>query len=141
VYLLRVHNLQKLPASLEVILNSSHILKIGRNVGGDFTKLARDFTVVIPQKRHNFREGVVELGAMAKSHNVVSSGNASLSAITAVTLNLSKDTCISEWRTPELSDEQKDYAALDAWIVLFIYDYLQREPASGLPLKSKACVN
>src|SRR5882762_8366201 len=143
VYLLRVHNLQKLPASLEVILNSSRILKIGRNVGGDFAKLARDFTIAVPQKRNNSREGVVELGAMAKSRNVVSSGNASLAAITAVTLNknLSKDPRISEWSAPELSDEQKDYAALDAWIVLSIYDYLQKGPASGLPLKSAACVN
>ena len=74
---------------------------------------------------------------------MVSSGNASLTAITAVTLNknLSKDACISEWSAPELSCEQRDYAALDAWIALSIYDVLQNKPASGLPLKSASCLN
>ena len=55
--------------------------------------------------------------------------------------NLSKDTCISEWSAPELSIEQREYAALDAWIVLSIYDFLQQEPISRLPLKSASCIN
>jgi len=67
---------------------------------------------------------------------VVSSGNASLAAITAVTLNknLSKDACISEWSAPELSCEKRDYAALDAWIALSIYDVLQNK-------QSASCLN
>ena len=143
VYLLRVHPLQKLPASLVLILNSPRILKIGHNVGGDLAKLARDFSIAVPQKKNNSREGVIELGAMAKSQNVVTSGNASLAAITAATLqkNLLKDAHLSEWSAPELSNEQKDYAALDAWIVLSIHDFLQQKPASGLPLKSACCNN
>ena len=74
---------------------------------------------------------------------MISNGNASLAAITATMLhkNLSKDTRISEWSAPELSIEQKEYAALDAWIVLSIYDLLKQEPASGLPLKSASCIN
>src|ERR1700683_4230011 len=55
--------------------------------------------------------------------------------------NLSKDTHISEWSAPELSIEQRKYAALDGWIVLSIYDLLKQEPASGLPLKSASCIN
>src|ERR1700683_5454859 len=55
--------------------------------------------------------------------------------------NLSKDTHISEWSAPELSIEQREYDALDAWIVLSIYDLLKQEPASELPLKSASCIN
>src|ERR1700683_4776665 len=128
--LLRVHRLQKLPTSLVVILNSPRVLKIGRNVSGDLAKLASDFSVTVPPKRNKSREGVIELGALAKSRNVISNGNASLTAITAAMLhkNLSKDTRISEWSAPELSIEQREYAALDAWIVLSIYDLLKQEP-------------
>jgi hypothetical protein len=43
VYLIRTFQLIKLPASLQIIFNSSHILKAGRNVRGDFAKLERDF--------------------------------------------------------------------------------------------------
>jgi len=105
-------------------------------VGGNLVKLARDFSVSVPPKRNKSREGVIELGAMAKLRNVVSSGNASLAAITAVTLNknLSKDACISEWSAPELSCEKRDYAALDAWIALSIYDVLQNK-------QSASCLN
>jgi len=126
-----------------VILNSPRVLKIGRNVGGDLAKLSRDFSVTVPPKRNKSREGVIELGALAKSQNVISNGNASLAAITAATLQkyLSKDARISEWSAPELSIEQREYAALDAWIVLSIYDLLLQEPASGLPLKSASCIN
>src|SRR5882762_4601863 len=80
---------------------------------------------------------------MAKSQNVVTSGNASLAAITVATLqkNLSKEQRISEWSAPVLSNDQRDYAALDAWIVLSIYDFLQHQPTSQMPLKSASCIN
>src|ERR1700683_757101 len=67
--------------------------------GGDLAKLARDFSVTVPPKRNKSKEGVIELGALAKSQNVISNGNASLAAITAAMLhkNLSKDTHISQW--------------------------------------------
>jgi ribonuclease D len=86
------------------------------NVGGDLAKLARDFAVTVPPIRNKSREGVVKLGALAKSRNVISNGKARLAAITAATLhkNLSKDACISEWSATELSIVQRDYAVLDA---------------------------
>jgi hypothetical protein len=143
VYLLRVHNVHKLPSSLEVILNSPRILKIGRNVGGDLAKLSRDFSCSIPAKKKNGRESVIELGALAKSRNAVSNGNVSLAAITAATLqqHLSKDERSTDWNAHELSNEQMHYAALDGWIALQIYDVLHLQPSSGQSLKSASCIN
>ena len=52
VYLLHVYLLKRLPSSLQTILLSIQVLKIGCNVGGDFAKLARDFSdfPYVPQK-------------------------------------------------------------------------------------------
>ena len=124
VYLLRVHLLKILPGSLKTILTSSQIVKIGRNVGGDYAKLSRDFPDFTPPPRHRGKlVGVVELGAFAKAKNAVVNGNVSLATITAASLglNLSKEARLSEWGAPQLSEEQKHYAALDAWIALEIW--------------------
>lgn len=143
VYLLQVFHLRTLPISLITILNSPRILKIGRNAGGDLAKLARDFSAKVPEKTRNGRAGVVEIGSLARSKNVVSSGNASLAAIAAATLsqNLSKEERISNWTTSHLTEEQKTYAALDAWILLEIYKYLQTLPTTGQILKSASPMN
>jgi hypothetical protein len=50
VYFMRVFHLTKLPTSLITILNSIQIQKIWKNAGGDLEKLARDFSVHVPQK-------------------------------------------------------------------------------------------
>ena len=138
VYLMRVFHLTKLPTSLITILNSTRIQKLWKNAGGDLEKLARDFSVQVPQKVQKAQQGVIEIGPLAKSKNVVTHANASLAAITAATLgqNLSKEDRISSWNASELSRDQTIYAALDAWILLSIYDYLHVLPSSGEALKS-----
>ena len=138
VYLMKVFHLTKLPTSLITILNSMGIQKIWQNAGGDLEKLARDFSVQVPQKVQKSRQGVIEIGPLAKSKNIVTRANASLAAITAATLgqNLSKKDHISSWNASELSRDQMIYAALDAWILLSIYKYLRVLPSSGEALKS-----
>ena len=92
VYLLRVYVLKKLPSALQTILKSLYIFKIGRNVGGDLAKLARDFPdFAYNPKTH--KKGIIELGHLASEKNAVASGKASLSEITAATLqqSLSKE--------------------------------------------------
>jgi len=142
VFIMRTYQLKKLPASLQIILNSPRILKVGRNVGGDFGKLERDFSLSLPKRKKGSRLGVIELGALAKAKNAVSTGNASLSAIAAATLqhNLSKEMQSSDWDAPQLSNEQLQYAALDAWVSLQILDVLEAKPTVGQPLKSAAPV-
>ena len=95
VYLFRIFLLKQLPSSLCVILNSPQIIKIGCGVGGDLAKLAKDFSnFKLPKKaKKESYPFAIELGALAKAKNVVTTGTASLAQITAETLhqNLSKD--------------------------------------------------
>jgi len=84
----------------------------------------------------------MELGKLAKAKNAVNTANASLAAITAATLqqSLSKEMRVSEWSAPELSEAQKQYAALDAWIIHPIYAVLERQPTVGISLKAASPV-
>lgn len=94
VYLLQVYLLQRLPTSLETMLQSEQIVKIGRNIGADLAKLKCDFPdFKLPAKQGKTTPGVIELGKFAAQKNVVSNGKASLAAITAATLQgyLSKE--------------------------------------------------
>jgi 3'-5' exonuclease len=97
VYLLRVFTLKKLPSSLQTILKSLQILKIGHNVGGDLAKLACDFQD-FDYHPGTHKKGIIELGHLASEKNAVSSGKASLAEITAATLqqSLSKEVWTSE---------------------------------------------
>lgn len=127
VYLLRVYGLKALPKLLVEILQSTDIIKIGRNIAADMAKLARDFPNFEPNKVGNKLRGVIELGKLAVQKNAVSNANASLAAITAATLqkHLSKEMRISEWSTI-LSEEQIAYAALDAYVAWKIWDVLKQ---------------
>ena len=50
--------------------------------------------------------------------------------------NLSKETCLSEWGAPTLSIDQIQYAALDAWVALQIWDVLKTQNTVGEALSS-----
>jgi hypothetical protein len=68
-------------------------------VGADLAKLVHDFpNFVLPPKKGKTYASVIELGKLAAEKNAVSSGNASLAAITAATLGqyLSKEHQTSE---------------------------------------------
>ena len=137
VYLLQVFTLKALPASLKIILGSRQIVKVGRNVGGDLAKIARDFSdFQLPAKEKGTFIGVIELGQLAVKKNAVSDGRASLATIAAATLHghLSKECQSSEWSNPSLTDEQKEYAALDAHIALQIWEILEIKMQFGQPI-------
>ena len=142
VYLLRVFKLTKLPSALVNILTSPQIVKIGRNIGADLAKLSRDFPSFQPNKAGNKFPGVIELGKLAREKNAVPNGNASLAAITAATLskNLSKEMRVSDWTAQKLSDKQVEYAALDAYAALLIWDVLKTSDTVGTPLSGLTVV-
>jgi hypothetical protein len=127
--------LEKLPSALHTIMKSDQVVKIGRNVGGDLATLARDLPEFSKPPK---KSGIVELGQLASKKNAVSKGTASLAEITAATLqkNLSKETHSSEWGSTELSDDQIQYAALDAWVGLQIWDVLKATDSVEEPLTS-----
>ena len=139
VYLLHVYSLKKLPASFQNILLSQQIVKLGRNIGADFSKLVRDFPeIVLPPKHRKTYKGTIELGQLAFKKNVVPNGKASLAEIVAATLQkyLSKESRVSEWAAITLNDDQKQYAALDAYATLMVWEVLETFEEAGKPLSS-----
>ena len=143
IYLFRTSLLKRLPEALQIVLTSTRVIKIGRNVSSDFAKLARDFPgFKIPAKMHNKLDGVIELGRLAKAKNVVSKATASLASITAAALhcNLSKDSRATEWSAPQLSPEQVHYAALDAWVALEIWHTIKDSKTQGCLLETASPV-
>lgn len=143
VYLLQVFTLKQLPIALQTILASSRIIKVGRNVGADLAKLQRDWpSLKLPPRKKGISHGIIELGKLARMKNVVAKGTASLADIAAATLlgQLSKETHVSTWSSTQLSEEQKYYAALDAWIALDILRVLSTRLTVGEPLHKAASV-
>lgn len=139
VYLLRVYSLKKLPASFQTLLMSEQIIKIGRNIGADFSKIARDFPeIVLPPKHKKSYQGVIELGKLAFKKNAIPNGKASLAVIVASTLqrHLSKESRSSEWTATTLDDDQIQYAALDAYAALMVWEVLETFEEAGKPLSS-----
>ncbi len=143
VYLLRTCFLENLPKALEIILGNTRIVKIGRNIGADFAKLAHDFpNIKLPPKIHRRYDGTIELGVLAKKKGVVPKATASLQAITAAALHyhLSKESHATEWSAEELSREQTTYAALDAWVALEIWNTIKDFQSQGCPLDTASPV-
>ena len=116
MYLVHVSAMRGVPKALKDVLSDPNIRKAGRNVGGDAAKILRDWNV----QTH----GVVELGRLCRERGFVENGQASLAALVAAVLNerMPKDdgARFSAWDAGELSDEQKTYAALDAWASLVV---------------------
>ncbi|EDR15529.1 uncharacterized protein LACBIDRAFT_321428 [Laccaria bicolor S238N-H82] len=110
------------PAQLSTFLANSQILKVRRNVLLDLKNLQEDSESSTPFV------GGIDLGRLAKEKNVVSDARASLGDLCIKTLSciLPKDLNIRispDWSGP-LTDEQIQYAALDAWASLKIYEKL-----------------
>lgn len=108
-----------IPENLKTLLASESFLKTGRNVGGDLKKLQDQFDL-----EYN-SQSVVELGTLC-SNKGIANGHSSLAAFCEATLNLSlpkpQDIRISNWSNRNLSKEQLEYAALDAYCSLKVYE-------------------
>ncbi|KAJ7017554.1 hypothetical protein C8F04DRAFT_979056 [Mycena alexandri] len=139
VYMLYVHPLKELPPSLGLLLCSKSYLKIGKQITADFQKLARDFPQLeLPEKRKAGYTTTLDIGTLAAKKNVVHNASASLSAIVAATLGLylSKEARVSSWSTPNYSDAQINYAALDAYVLLMLVNKLRTFQTDNQPLSS-----
>ncbi|KAF8876295.1 hypothetical protein CPB84DRAFT_1966585 [Gymnopilus junonius] len=110
------------PAQLLMFLENPQILKVGRNVLLDLKNLQDD-----SQSLTAFSGGI-DLGHLAKDKGIVADARASLAdlCIKALSHVLSKDPQIRispDWSGP-LTKEQIQYAALDAYASLKIYEKL-----------------
>ncbi|KAJ7938801.1 ribonuclease H-like domain-containing protein [Mycena leptocephala] len=139
VHLFYVYTLKKLPGSLITLLRSRQFLKVGWNIAADFQKLAWDFPDSgVPVKKDKKIAGILDIGQLAARKNTVPKASASLESIVAATLGLSppKDLRISSWGTPKYSDAQRDYAVLDAYVLLLLLKQLRTLNTDGQPLSA-----
>ena len=116
-FLIRLNNLKWIPSRLVTFLNNRKIKKIGLSLQDDFLQLRwlsylpPDIFIDLQKYVSNF--GIEEL---------------SLRKIYALLFGkrISKRQQKSNWDALTLSDDQMNYAALDAWSCLRIYQYLEQ---------------
>ena len=126
------------------ILGSRRILKVGADVSGDIRQLRelRDFSA----------DGFVDLQHEASRWGIEEKSLRKLSAI-VLGERVSKAQRLSNWEATTLTDQQRDYAATDAWVSLKILDELLKvkpmveapltivgapQPKSAKPMPNKA---
>ena len=106
------------PASLAEFLADEHVKKIGLSLRDDFSGLNKHQVF----KPANF----VDIQTIAQSYGIM---ELSLQKIYAILFakKISKSQRLSNWESPELTEQQQRYAATDAWASLQIYLQLMKE--------------
>ncbi|ORY29256.1 hypothetical protein BCR33DRAFT_772567 [Rhizoclosmatium globosum] len=115
------------PPYLKEVVESRKTLKIGsRIVAADFKYLNEDWGI---QPRSLDSADICDTGHLCKRKGFVEKANASLSkccaAVLGYCLDKSDSVRCSDWSKPRYSQQQKDYAARDAWAGLLIFLQLQ----------------
>ena len=115
-YLFRLHIIG-LTDSIISFLENDKVLKIGISIRDDFQALRR--------RRELSPAGFVDLQDMVARMGI---DDRSLQKIYALLFGerISKTQRLSNWEAEELSESQTHYAAIDAWAVLKIYNYLKK---------------
>lgn len=116
-YLFRINKIG-LPTSIADILANKNIQKIGLALKDDFAGLNK----VTRFKPNNF----VDLQAIAKDYGILELGLQKIFAIVFGS-KISKAQQLSNWESIQLTEQQKRYAATDAWASLLIYIQLLHE--------------
>ncbi|KAI8994722.1 ribonuclease H-like domain-containing protein [Pilobolus umbonatus] len=106
------------PQGLKELIGCGEVMKVGRSVKNDLQRLFNDYNVVY--------NGFLELHRLCYDVGLflTPGKDSSLAALTRIILEktLPKGNIrASNWDAICLSTEQKDYAALDAWVALEIY--------------------
>lgn len=116
-YLFRLNKIG-IPPSLQELLTSGKIRKIGLSLRDDFGMLRKliDFEPA----------GFVELQTYVRDFNIQEQ---SLQKIYALLFDkkISKNQRLSNWEAETLTTGQKQYAATDAWACIEIYEYLEKQ--------------
>lgn len=106
------------PAALAEFLSDKSIKKIGLSLRDDFNGL---------NKHHVFKpENAIDIQSIAQSYGIM---ELSLQKIYAILFSkkISKSQRLTNWESPELTEQQQRYAATDAWASLMIYLQLMNE--------------
>lgn len=116
-FLIRLNKLKSIPDSLEVFLRNGKIKKIGLSLRDDFHGL-NGLTKISPSNFVDLQQYIVSFGIQ----------DMSLQKIYAIIFGkkISKRERLSNWDADILTESQQQYAALDAWSCLHIYQFLER---------------
>ena len=123
---LHIHHMSKLPNLLVSILEDATVLKIGSGIKQDMSKLRRDRGLVC--------HGIVDTQDVAKSLDPSSTQKVGLKALAerflGITLAKSKRVSTSNWENFPLTLRQIEYAALDAWLGLKVFNAIEQSKGS-----------
>lgn len=105
-----------IPEVLKQFLEDEQVIKVGLSTTDDFHQLTR-ISDIKPA-------GFIELQQLVKQYLIT---DMSLQKIYAIIFQrkISKGQQLTNWEAPQLTDSQQQYAAIDAWACLRIYNYLQ----------------
>jgi hypothetical protein len=138
IYLMRIHKFDRetFPRKLEEILLNKNITKLGRGVAGDLGKF-KYFGIT-------GCTGQQEIGTLCKDKDLVTNGHSSLSNLCGEVLGLylpkvPQIRC-GNWEASLLSEEQKKYAALDAWVSLEMYNKCKSLPTVNVKVYESTTV-
>ena len=117
-YLFRLNRI-RLDNRILKILGSKRIRKIGADVAGDI----RSLHVL----RHFQEDGFVDLQHEAPRWGIEEKSLRKLSAI-VLGQRVSKAQRLSNWEAGVLTEQQREYAATDAWVCIRIFEELSKSP-------------
>lgn len=125
-------NFMGLPASLCRLLADDKIIKVGLAFRDDLKSL---------EKRHAFEVGTyVELQKMAEEFGIEDKSLQKLYA-NLFGEKISKSKRLSNWEADVLTDGQKQYAAIDAWSCIRLYEEFERMRQTGWRLVEEELVS
>ncbi|CAH2011055.1 unnamed protein product [Acanthoscelides obtectus] len=126
-YIFHISRLKKLPKGLSEFLAHDNVRLTGNNIKNDVRKLARDFVGFNVDK---MIDNCIDLGVMANTI-LPTTQRWSLEKLVdrLLDLKINKDKKVrqSKWHIIPLSNAQKQYAAIDAYASLLLYQKLLQE--------------
>ena len=115
-------NKMGIPDCVAFFLSDPDIIKVGVSVKDDFSSLAT--------RRELTPAGFVELQDLCASMGIEEKGLQKMYCI-LFGERISKNQQLSNWEIENLTESQRQYAAVDAWACLRIYKYLMELKHSG----------
>jgi len=110
-------NMTGIPSPLRQYLEDKKCIKVGLSTTDDFHQLVRICPELHPA-------GFVEVQQLVKEYLI---SDMSLQKIFAILFQrkISKGQQLTNWESPQLTGAQQQYAAIDAWACLQIFEYLK----------------
>lgn len=116
---LHIYHISEMPKSLKSILRDENILKIGSGIDKDASKFTRESGLIC--------KGLVDTQPMATSLGLQKIGLAER----FLGMKLNKRVALTNWENVPLHLRQIEYAALDAWVGLKVYQEMKRQKKSS----------